>query len=175
MSRTDMEAPAVAKSQKTFYLEDHVARLLDAYQRRTGATFTRAVTAALLQFLLSEPSGPDQEWMEFAVDLEDGLSSIEDIISSRQQELTARGLFLTEGFRGVVNAKWGTGVTIDAALWSSLNAETEGAWTQWKRVLEREGTDAIDKLIAHWSSKERPTPSAPPLPEEPATDSKKKK
>jgi len=71
MNQPGTEAPNVAKTQKTFYLDDDLIRLLNAHAKRTGASFTRQVTAAVIQYLFSDPNGPLPRWMELAVELDD--------------------------------------------------------------------------------------------------------
>ncbi len=81
------EQAQMAKSQKSFYLGDDLAGVLDAHMKRTGATLTRVVTASLLQYLLrtfanpevDQPHGPESTWMNAAVLLERGEVSVADM------------------------------------------------------------------------------------------------
>ena len=73
------EATALSKTQKTFYLHDNLIRLLDFLQSRTGASFTRQVTAAVIQYLFSRPDGPDPLVMEASVKLENAELSFDDL------------------------------------------------------------------------------------------------
>jgi hypothetical protein len=66
------ESKQMAKVQKSLLINEDLVRLLDAHAKLTGASFTRQVTAAVLQYLFSDPSGPNRSWMEFAVELDSG-------------------------------------------------------------------------------------------------------
>ena len=94
MRNTGTEAEALSKTQKTFYLDDDLISLLDLLQKRTGASFTRQVTAAVLQYLFERPEGPDPSWMELAVGLDDGNLSIDDVLQDRESAASAEEDFM---------------------------------------------------------------------------------
>lgn len=68
---TIVETRSMPKKQKTFYLNEELSKLVDAYVASTGASFTKIVTAALLQYFF-ESTRPDPRWMKVAVGLERG-------------------------------------------------------------------------------------------------------
>lgn len=91
----------MAKIQKSFYLNPDFCELIADYEKRTGASFTRVMTASSLSFLFGgylymepppqehwldddTPPGdtpkPHAGWMELAVALERGEISISDVI-----------------------------------------------------------------------------------------------
>lgn len=63
----------MAKISKSLYLNDDLCRLMDAQQEHTGASFTRIVTAAILQYFFGNYTfGPSQFWLKLATRFERG-------------------------------------------------------------------------------------------------------
>ncbi len=60
------------KIQKTFYLQRDLCTLVEAHADRLGSSFTKVVTAALLQHLMRTVWGADPMWMPIAVKLDKG-------------------------------------------------------------------------------------------------------
>ncbi len=81
------ENATMAKTQKTFYLNDDLGKLVTILEQKSGASFTRIVSAALVRYLFEgfdEPSphatlGPQSLWMRIAVMMERGDMAAEDI------------------------------------------------------------------------------------------------
>lgn len=90
MKSSPVEPSAMAKTQKTFYLNDDLGKLVAVIEQRSGASFTRIVTAALICYLFegfkdSEPASPDSpntDWMSLAMDLERGKVTVDNIPST---------------------------------------------------------------------------------------------
>ena len=68
----------MAKKQRSLLLDEDLARLIDAFQGTTGATYTRVITAAVVQYFFDHPH-PDAKWMQVAVALERGDLTVGDI------------------------------------------------------------------------------------------------
>jgi len=62
----------MAKAQKTVMVPEDLYRVAQKIEEATGASFTRTVTAALIQYLFQDACGPDPVWMRLAVALERG-------------------------------------------------------------------------------------------------------
>ena len=77
----------MGKRQKNALLDDGLCDVVDAFQKASGTTFPRIVTAALLQFFFDglrnlEPGGsrsPDMFWMPLAMSLERAELDIGDL------------------------------------------------------------------------------------------------
>ena len=130
----------MAKTQKTFLLNSQLLELVDKVSERSGATFTRQVTAALLQYFFADPRGPDPRWMEYAVGLENSAITLGNIPGHRSTELSAATQRFTqlEGFE----------TKCAQALWASVRSPIAG----FRKMNQRAETDAIEKIIAHWAS-----------------------
>ena len=80
MTGTRARSPAdMAKVNKSMLLPEQLNAQLQDHEQRTGATFTRQAIAALLQYLYSRADGPDPRWMEFAIALDRGKLSLEQV------------------------------------------------------------------------------------------------
>lgn len=85
--QTRTEPAQMAKTQKTFYLDDNLAGLIDEYQAATGVPFTRVITSAILSYLFDglqnpdplAPVGPDPTWMTVAWRLERGDVTLDEL------------------------------------------------------------------------------------------------
>ena len=71
MGAVDSEKQGVAKVQKTFYLNEELAQVVQGLAEGTGASFTKIVTAALLRHLYDLPQLTRARWMRHAVALEE--------------------------------------------------------------------------------------------------------
>ena len=77
----------MAKVQKSFFLHEDLDKLVQLIEERSGASFTRTVTAALIRYIFDgandpQPAamfGPDPVWMQIAVALERGRLAVDDI------------------------------------------------------------------------------------------------
>ncbi len=86
-SRTNQGGATVAKVQKTIMVHEDLYRVIEAIEAKSGASFPRIVTAALLQHVLQtfanpevdQPHGPESTWMNAAVLLERGEVSVADL------------------------------------------------------------------------------------------------
>lgn len=67
------------RNRISIYAKAAVFSLVEEHERSTGASISRILTAALLQYFLSDPKGPDPVWLRRAVMLAKGETSIEDI------------------------------------------------------------------------------------------------
>ena len=80
MKSAGTETQPVAKTQKTFYLNDDLAQVVDTVATSTGASFTKIVTAALIENLLGGGGPPSPRWMRLATALERGDMTIADVL-----------------------------------------------------------------------------------------------
>ena len=94
---------SMATVSKSFMLNHGLSEVLDAYSASTGVSFTKIVTAALLNYLfnkLDEPEhmqryGPDSTWMEVAWRLDRGdvsidqvpMKIVDDLIGATEREI----------------------------------------------------------------------------------------
>ncbi len=62
----------MAKVNKSMLLNEGLIRLIDSIQQKTGVSFTRVMTASVLQYLFHDTYGPERRWMEAAVAVERG-------------------------------------------------------------------------------------------------------
>lgn len=87
------------KTAKAVLLDHDLVALLDAHERLTGATFQRTILAALAQYFLVHPSGPDYRFNQAAVALDKGTMApdqvalklaldVLDYATSREAELS---------------------------------------------------------------------------------------
>lgn len=70
------------KSQKNFWLDNDLLEWLDDHISLTGASATRIISAALLDYFFEHADGPDPLWMQQVVALEKGEADIHDIPKS---------------------------------------------------------------------------------------------
>lgn len=78
---------AVAKVQKSLMLAEDLHRLVQVVEEKSGASFTRIMTAGVLSYLFNsfqnpvkgQAHGPDPTWMRTAVLLERGDLSVRDL------------------------------------------------------------------------------------------------
>ena len=134
------ELTGMAKSQKTFYLNDDLTRLLDHISKRSGASFTRLVTAALLSYVFETPEGPADLWMQYAVSLDLGELSVGDIPKYRQEDHTCEALSRRSDREHEVTGQEDTAI-----------AEHRRAWSRWKRITEADGDDPVEKIMRYWA------------------------
>ncbi len=139
MIETVHEASEMAKSQKSILLNGDLSDLLAAHQKKTGANFTRAVTAAIIQYLFSEPEGPNPYWMETAVELDLDEISVADIPLQRRDHVSSECL-------SDLDTKTGPDGKI-----AQVPAESGIAYSKWSKLIAKEGEDGIEKILAAWT------------------------
>ena len=69
----------MGRNQITIYAKAEIVALVREHEIATGASATRILTAALLQYFLSEREGPDPAWIARAVRLAKGQVTINDL------------------------------------------------------------------------------------------------
>ena len=157
--QTVLDGASVGKAQKSLLINEDLVRLLEAHQKRTGASFTKQVTAAVLQYLFEHPRGPDPYWMEHAVALDAGETNLGEILEDRREcaELEDGQLLDFANEAANLVAKDAPPVTARAAAFDfgiSEHARLLASNTLhfWERMLERDEDDPIQKIVAHWSA-----------------------
>jgi hypothetical protein len=160
---TPDDRTTMAKTQKTMYLNSDICELLADVEERSGATFTRLMTAASLCLLFGryhetdppltwnpgEPttvnSSPDSLWVRLAVSLERGEFAVENAIAAvldyRQKELDSCLKFLKEhdamnNALGEMLEREGKFVSQCKQQWECMAAEL-GSQEATKRLLEQ--------------------------------------
>lgn len=98
------QGTTMPKIQKSFMVQEDLYRLIEAVESRSGANFTRIVTAALLSYLFrafEEPEqgmsrGPDPLWLQMVVGVDRGDVEIGDIpLSLLDRWIDLRRRYLT--------------------------------------------------------------------------------
>jgi len=69
----------MGKKQRSLLIDEDLWRIIDAWQGATGATITRIMTAAVIDYFFEHLTEPDQVWMRLAVALERGELSVPDL------------------------------------------------------------------------------------------------
>ena len=96
----EIERPmAKDKTQKTFLLNNDLLRIVEAWERRTGASFTRQVTAALAQYFFTETGEPSRNWTSWAGNLEKGECTLADIPLAYACTELNRASFVLKGLK----------------------------------------------------------------------------
>lgn len=160
----------MAKTQKSFYLDDDLGRLLDGHLKATGASFTRTMTAALLSYLLSDPEGADPYWMEMAVELETGERKIAEKVpitvggySKDQRTIEAERDSLIElqrdfqgGLLTLPEDGGKVGPSGEVGTLFSGPGEKE-IFDRWQKLIDRVDNykDPIQGIIDHWRANRR--------------------
>ena len=67
------------KTQKGFHLDNELLARFAALEELHGASFTRLMSAAALQYLFANPDGPDTIWMQAAVAMNNGKLTLADL------------------------------------------------------------------------------------------------
>lgn len=129
----------VAKVQKSLLLNEDLVKLIDAQGKFTGASFTRIMTAAVIQYFFSDPIGPDTRWMECAVEIENGETKVGDLPKSMIALCEANALRIKKLY-GDDNPN---GDYECAKLRNEINC--------WKAFMYPHDTDDIEHIIALWS------------------------
>jgi hypothetical protein len=80
MPRAEAKEGSMAKVSKSLYLNDQLSQVVDAVSESTGATFTKIVTASLIQYLFGDLEPPSPSWMRLAMALERGDSTVPEIV-----------------------------------------------------------------------------------------------
>ena len=73
------EPQTMGKTQKTLFINDEVAQLVQACADKTGTSFTKIIHAAILQFFFDSTQGVDMAWVTAAVSLEKGKVPLADV------------------------------------------------------------------------------------------------
>ncbi|MBU0718922.1 MAG: hypothetical protein KJ749_11790 [Planctomycetes bacterium] len=130
----------MAKVQKTFYVNDSLARFLDAHQASTGVSFTRIMNAALIQYFFLDPDSPDPEWMERAIALERGEITIGDLPERLMKEAMERHKAIRAGYPKLKYEDW------DPQHQAEFT-QLPNVWSDWKKIVDREGEDRVQAII----------------------------
>ena len=152
--------PKMAKKQRSLLLDENLARLVDAYQQITGATFTRVIAAALIQYLLDRASGPDSRWMRFAVALERGDVTLPDISLQNAEQKVAEKTRLLEQAPNRSHY-------VDVKKHPTEVNDTYTAWCREQRDLLlgyyggyskciKQASDPMQPIINHWAKAPSP-------------------
>ena len=135
----------MAKTQKTFLLNSELLELVDKVSERTGANFTRIVTAALLQYIFDPALHPEErvpdgpiaaEWMTFAVRLERGDISLADIPNDTLKEAFSRTEYMLRGGK----EDW-------TEHWKKLRTARQDAIIRWQAAL-KDHKDQLPALLS---------------------------
>lgn len=73
-----MERSGMSKVSKSLMLNEDLAKLLDDYQTAMGISFTRILTAAIVDFLFEHTSGPNPQWISVAAAMDRGKMAVSD-------------------------------------------------------------------------------------------------
>jgi hypothetical protein len=87
---TRSQGSEMGKIQKSLMLHPHLCAILDAHQAATGVSFTRILTAAILQYFYADMNGPDPYWMKIATGIERGDLSVGDLTLRVLDDIIAR-------------------------------------------------------------------------------------
>lgn len=137
MTIAHAEAKIVGKSQKTVYLDDDLISLLQAQSKASGASLTRMITAAVIQYLFTNPDGPIPYWMEFAVSLELADIDVGMIPRQRKSDSIADELARREMYPGIEELDIpDNSVEMDA---------------KWRKHCGAVKDDPIPRIIAAWT------------------------
>jgi len=138
-----MEPPQMAKVSKSFMLNVELSELTDAVSASTGASFTKIVTAALIQYLLGDLDHPHHTWMMAATALEKGDVAIPDLVVQFAQE-KIRQLELEHGVSGEIQVEPGKPMTSSAFEYNAMR----GAYLYWIEVVETARAKGHDPVWA---------------------------
>lgn len=150
----------MATKQRSVNVPLDLNQLVKAHEARAGATFNRQVVAALLQFTLSKPSGPSKFWTEQAVLLQNGETTIADILKRCESEarwmhgILEHAESVVEGLRDRVPQLDDEGKAAVQECLKNLIGLISGTRLDiagWMQVLEHSGDDVLAALIAYWS------------------------
>ncbi|MEK6674657.1 MAG: hypothetical protein AABZ47_03270 [Planctomycetota bacterium] len=130
----------MAKKQRSLLLDDRLSQLIDAMQLGSGATFTRIVSAALLQFIFDDSPGSDARWIRFAVQLERGDITITDI----PVLLSAERVHYNEDTWGRLG---GAEQPIIDGYYKFQKKHFELVKTAWEQILLPKGKKSFENLI----------------------------
>ncbi len=156
VATSGMESGAMSKVQKSLLINEDLVRLLDAHAKRKGASFTRQVTAAVLQYLFTEPSGPQEIWMQYAVGLDDGEFTVGDMPAKREEDLDlelevvrqADQKFIAEHRQNFPEKEL---VKLLRAFESTgYEGARRSAQDEWEAMGGRSEKDPVDRIVAHW-------------------------
>ena len=138
-SATPIGARTMAKVQKTVMVPEDLYRLVQSFEKQTGASFTRITIAALLQYLFTRPEGPDPLWMEHAVSLELGEVQVGDMSAKRMNDLSA------DTYGQVGSTEVGPGAKV-----KEVDSDTRRSWSRWKKIAKHPGDDPLQTIIDFW-------------------------
>lgn len=153
---------SMAKKQRSLLLDESLGRLIDAFQEGSGATFTRIVTAAILQYLLREPGGPDPLWMRFAVTLERENNDIPGILLKNVTEDLRRAIYYRDTMKMERQSKDVDQDALERNL-EMFRRDIEKRETRkalWESILYGTADSPLDGLIAMLSEKRYQYPTA---------------
>jgi len=143
-----MEPRQMAKIQKSLLINEDLVRLLEAHAKRTGASFTRQMTAAAIQYLFDDPQGPRHRWMQLAVELDEGHTTIEGIIGDCADHAHLEWSVINDSDKesGAAGVKARSNAFIEIERWRSKVHD------EWEAMQARTEKDPVDKVAAFWQA-----------------------
>ena len=148
-----MEPRPMAKIQKSLLINEDLVRLLDAHAKRTGASFTRQVTAAVIQYLFSDPNGPLPRWMELAVELDDASITADGIIDECEDYARHEWSVINDADQQT----GASGVRTRSNAFVQIERWRTAVHQEWEKMQSRSEKDPVEKIVAHWAGAYRPT------------------
>jgi hypothetical protein len=132
----------MGKSQKAFLIPEDLARVIEAHQKATGATFTRVMIAALLQHFFQDPEGPNPVWMEDAMGIELGEHGVGDMVEVRKGIETADAQ---------AAKRWLEQNEAPEDYCNMVFKIAKRRWSDWNKIAQMPGDDPIQKIIEYRS------------------------
>jgi hypothetical protein len=150
----------MAKVQKTFYLNEELNQLIEAITESTGASFTKIVTAALIQHLLGKLDRPDPRWMRLCHALETGTLTLPEVLVRIGDDASAESkekLDNAPNRQFWVNPKKHPGDVNDTyTAWCRERYEMHlGEWRERRKQL-LDASDRLQHMIKHWTRGVKP-------------------
>lgn len=143
------ERTTMAKVQKGLLLNEELAQLIDAIANTTGASFTKIVTAALVQHLLGDLGPPRPRWMRLAVALEHGDLDLRGVLHTIQDEKLADCEANLEYAR---RCKWNEAITDTHLAWcDDARSMRMGRTLELRKILDDLSSDPLEAIIARWT------------------------
>ncbi len=118
-----------ARSQKTFFMPSALCQLAAECERVSGISFTRQVTAAMIEYYFSTRRGPDPTLMKYVVGLEQGLVDVFEIpvrmqearLEHANEKLEEAGDFKDESNRAEYCRSWERVESVARSLWEHFS------------------------------------------------------
>jgi len=138
----------MAKIQKSLLINEDLVRLLEAHAKRTGASFTRQVTAAVIQYLFSDPQGPRPRWMEVAVELDDAHITVDGIIDECAAYANMEWSVINDEDQQTGKA----GERARSSAFAQIAEWRAKVHNEWEHMQARAEKDPVDKVTAFWNA-----------------------